>query len=137
MSKRLLRKQKQDIGKRVLAHASDDTPPGKPHPLFSLRYVDRAYCLSSCTKKEKAAFADTIHKLSKIPWAEIETAPKHGSGYERIARSSLRRPVPSHVTEDTTIKAFRFFGRAVMVGYRSGDVFFVIWFDRRFKLYPH
>ena len=137
MSKSRLRKQKQNIGKRIRAHASDDTPPGKPHPSFSLRYVDRAHCLSSCTRKEKAAIADTIHKLSKIPWAEIETAPRHGSGYERIARSSLARPVPSHVTEDAPIKAFRFFGRAAMVGYRSGDVFFVIWFDRKFKLYRH
>lgn len=138
MAKRLKR-QPPATGKRFSA---PDDPTGSPqhrHPLFSLHYLSTHphYSLAACSRKEKAAFADTLGKLSQLSWAEINQAPRHGSGYEKIARSAIKEPIPSHVTEDVTIIAFRFCGKAPMVGYRKLEVFHILWLDRLFTLYDH
>lgn len=138
MAKRLNR-QPPATGKHFSA---PDNPTGSTqhrHPLFSLQYLSTSppYSLAHCQRVEKAAFADTLDKLSQLPWAEINQAPRHGSGYEKIKRSAIKEPIPSHVTEDVTIIAFRFFGKAPMVGYRKLEVFHILWLDRLFTLYDH
>ncbi len=40
------------------------------HPIFCLQYLDKEeYSLNACTKEEKAAFADTLFRLSQLTWA--------------------------------------------------------------------
>ncbi len=95
------------------------------------------YCLSHCDDGEKAAFADTLHKLSKLTWAEIKHAHKHGCGSEIIPRESLNAGLPPHVTDEVNVLAFRFKGKAAMVGYRDDRVFYVLFLDRDFTLYRH
>jgi hypothetical protein len=95
------------------------------------------YCLSDCNKDEKAAFADTLHKLSQITWNEISSSSRHGAGYERINRDAIRSGIPVHLKADVNFIAFRFCGKAPMVGYRDENVFHVIWIDRTFSLYDH
>ncbi|MEG4825378.1 hypothetical protein QUB07_06730 [Microcoleus sp. F8-C5] len=99
--------------------------------------MNKDYSLAQCTKDEKAAFADTLYKLSQLTWSQINASSRHGSGYEKIARSSIRSPIPSHLKDDVNFIAFRFCGKAPMVGYRDGAVFYVIWLDRNYTLYPH
>lgn len=87
-------------GKRIkspadLVKPSSDVMP----PIFSMRHIEKDYCISKCTKDEKVAFTDTLHKLSQIPWKEIRQAPRHGLGYEKIARNSIKASVPNHITE--------------------------------------
>ena len=57
---------KREKGKRIKAH--DSTPPkvdyDKQPPLFFLTNICKTYCLSKCGKDEKAAFADTLHRLA-------------------------------------------------------------------------
>ncbi len=129
--------QKSEAPRVGLAGGEDAPPPLEQRPAFSLQYVDKKYCLSKCQKKEKAAFADTIHRLSRYTWAELMRSPRHGVGCEKIPQYHLTRPVPPHLTPDVTILAFRFFGKAPMVGYKHGRVFYVIWFDRKYTLYSH
>jgi hypothetical protein len=116
-----------------------DEPPDQQPPLFSLRYLDRrTYSLSSCQQREKAAFADTLDHLSQLPWSELRLSPRHGLGYEQIPRHAIRAPIPTHVTEDVQrFIAFRFFGRAPMVGYRVQAILYILWLDRDFTLYDH
>lgn len=64
-------------------------------------------------------------------------SPRHGSGYEIISRASLNISLPTHITEDINIIAFRFFGMKPMLGYKNGAIFHVLWLDRNFKAYPH
>jgi hypothetical protein len=137
VNKRLKANQRQEKGKRISAREIVDLPPEQESPLFSLRYMNKDYSLAKCTKDEKAAFADTLYKLSQLTWSQINACPRHGSGYEKIARSSIGAPIPSHLKDDVNFIAFRFFGKAPMVGYRDGAVFYVIWLDRDFTLYPH
>jgi len=108
------------------------------HPIFCFKYLDRNYYyLGACTKEEKAAFADTLDRLSQLTWAEISKSHRHGLGYEKIARKSIRATIPTHVKEDVIFIAFRFYGKAPMVGYREDVIFHLLWIDRDFTLYQH
>ncbi|RKZ91860.1 MAG: hypothetical protein DRR19_06015 [Candidatus Parabeggiatoa sp. nov. 1] len=108
------------------------------HPIFCFKYLDRNYySLGACTKEEKAAFADTLDRLSQLTWAEISKSHRHGLGYEKIARNSIRATIPTHVKEDVIFIAFRFYGKAPMVGYRTDVIFHILWIYRDFTLYQH
>ncbi len=129
---------KKEKGKKIATPSQTrDIPPEQQKPIFSLHYLRKDYCLSVCTKDEKAAFADTLHKLSQITWNQISSSSRHGLGYERIRRDAIRSSIPSHLKEDVNFIAFRFCGKAPMVGYRDENIFHVIWIDRVFSLYDH
>ncbi|MDH2123758.1 hypothetical protein N5J75_11170 [Pantoea brenneri] len=106
-------------------------------PTFSLRYLQKDFCVDCCEKNEKAALADRLFKLSKLSWADIRKADRHGLGTEKISRNSIKAPIPHHVTEDVEFIAFRFCGKAPMVGYKLNSTFYILWLDRVFKLYDH
>ena len=135
--KRFNAKNRKEKGKKVSKSQREDISPEQEPPMFSLRYLNRDYSLSQCTKDEKAAFADTIAQLSQLTWSQIQSQPRHGLGYEKISRNAIRSSIPTHVTDDVNLIAFRFCGKAPMVGYRDRAVFYVIWLDRDFTLYPH
>ncbi|NER35771.1 MAG: hypothetical protein F6J93_17575 [Oscillatoria sp. SIO1A7] len=128
---------KRKSKKATIAARESDVPPEQQPPLFSLRYLEKEYSLSNCNKDEKAAFADTLHRLSQLSCREIKLSHRHGLGYEKIGKNVIRAPIPSHVDEGTNLIAFRFCGKAPMVCYRIGAVFYIIWLDRDFTLYPH
>jgi hypothetical protein len=106
-------------------------------PLFGLGYLDSVFSLDACNKDEKAAFADTLAKLSKLTWGEINNSGRHKNGCEIITQDQIRASMPPHITPEINLLAFRFCAKAPMVGYRDGRVFYVIWLDRAFKLYNH
>ena len=104
---------------------------------FSLKFLRKGFDLSGFPE-EKAAFFDTIKKLSELTWVQIYKTPKHGLGCEKIDRKSITGDsIPDVVDEDTTIIAFRYNGKKAMVGFREKDTFFILWFDREYKLYNH
>ena len=107
-------------------------------PIFNLEYLDGPYGLSECNAEEKAAFADTAFRLSRLTWGEIQRAPRHGLGHETITHHAIRG-VKLHtvVTAETTLLAFRFSGHKAMVGFREGRVFVILYLDRDFTLYNH
>lgn len=117
--------------------ASDKIDYNREKPTFCLRNVDAQYCITTCDQRDKAAFADKIRRLSCMTWNQIISADRHGMGFEKIPRESIRPSIPLHITEDTVIIAFRFSGMKPMVGYRSQSMFHIIWFDRDFNLYDH
>ena len=133
-----IKKKIPNKGLRITHGESSATNHDLEHPLFSLKHINKSHCLSSCTKDEKAAFADTLHKLSKNTWRELRQMPRHGMGYEKIAASSLNTDLPAHLADqDINLIAFRFNAMAPMVGYREKSTFHVIWIDRNFTLYNH
>ena len=99
--------------------------------------MSKDFSLADCTKDEKAAFADTLHKLSQMTWNQIKGSGRHGSGYERIQRNAIKSAIPVHITEDVNLIAFRFCAKAPMVGYRECVIFYVIWLGQAFTLYKH
>lgn len=128
----------KEKGKKIATPSPTRNPsPEQQKPIFSLVNLRKDYCLSACNKDEKAAFADTLHQLSQITWNEISSSSRHGLGYERISRNAIRSGIPNHVKEDVNFIAFRFFGKAPMVGYRDENIFHIVWIDRAFSLYNH
>ncbi|MCB2218429.1 MAG: hypothetical protein KQH59_20405 [Desulfobulbaceae bacterium] len=117
--------------------SSDQIPPEKLPPIFSLRDLEKNYCVLKCELQDKAAFADTLRKISALTWAELKSNPRHSLGYEKISRSSLKVAVPGKISADVSFIAFRFSGKKAMVGYRDKEVFHILWLDRNFSVYNH
>jgi hypothetical protein len=87
---------------------------------------------------QKIALIDTLNKLSRLKWAELRLAPRHGLGYEKIERNALNFTLPNDIPADRSIIAFRFCGKAPMLGYRSAyGTFYIIALDGKFIAYRH
>lgn len=109
------------------------------HVTFSLRYVQKGFCFEDCDDQEKLDFAKTIFKRKSLSWREIRSAPRHGLGSEKIAKSSICTSIPEDQIPlgTTDFIALRFSSKKPMVGYRLGHTFYILWFDPKFKLYNH
>lgn len=137
MSKKRIKRLKGVKGKRITYIVPDTVPDTQKRPLFSFHYLQDAYCISRCTREEKAGFADTMRTLSKLTWNEIRLAPRHGLGSEKIERNSIRASIPSNITDDATFLAIRFHRMKPMVGFRESNIFHIVWFDKSLSLYDH
>lgn len=141
MAARRINRPPDHTGPKIKPRASDLTATSYDGltPVFCLRHLADGWSVSDCERDDRAAFAVTIEKLSKLTWQQIKGAPRHGVGAEKIASHSIKAPIPGSVTEDVQFLAFRFNGKKSMVGFRSGgsNVFHIIWLDPRFKLYDH
>jgi hypothetical protein len=141
MAKKLRIKTGNGVSSKSSLNLKVDSPPdydSKP-PIFSLeRLQSGKYCHSALDKDHKAAFSDAIFKRKSISWRELKSSGKHGLGFEKIAKKSISEKLPAFITQEAdNLLAFRFKGKAPMVGYRVKDVFYVLWFDRDFTLYNH
>ncbi len=130
------RQQSVKVGRRKYL-IPESSPPAQDKPVFSFHYLQDSHCISLCSTKQKASFVNTMRLLSKLTWQEIKSLPKHGLGSEKIPRNSMYATVPNQVAEDEALLAFRFFGRAPMVGIRRQQIFHIIWFDKDFNVYNH
>jgi len=115
--------------------ASAGRSPEQLPPIFSLRHTHRGYSVEQLDKSEKAAFADTLHTLSQLTWNQLHSCHRHKNGYEKI--ENVKAPIPKGITEDVTFIAFRFDGKKPMVGFRDGDIFHIVWFDKDYCVYDH
>jgi len=136
-----LRKRGAISGSRIKVNDSASSPGENPDslpPIFCLRYLSKEYCLSACEKNEKSLFADAIHRLSQLSWRQLRHAPKDGVGYEKISQTAITGgSIPDVVTPEVRLISFRCFGKAPMVGFKSGRIFHILWLDRKFTLYDH
>ena len=138
MSNRRINPPRQEKGSKIGSPSEKiQIPPEQQAPIFCLRYLEGNYCLTKCQQDERAAFADKIHRLSKLTWSEIQSQGRHKLGCEKISRDAIKASIPSHITKEVNFLSFRFCGMKAMVGYRDGSVFHVIWLDRDFTLYNH
>ena len=74
---------------------------------------------------------------SQSTWKQLNQYHRHGQGYEKINRDALKAPIPGFIKPDVNFIAFRFSGKAPMVGFRDKSTFYILWFDARFDLYDH
>lgn len=131
-----IQKQRNKGSKRIKSPITPESSNQKK-PVFCLQYLDREYCVTKCEKEDKVAIIGSFYNLSRLTWQQISQSGRHQNGFEKIDRKSIKRPIPSHITPDTTIIAFRYNGKKAMVGYRLDVTFHIVWFDRDFTLYNH
>ncbi|MCA3945370.1 hypothetical protein [Vibrio vulnificus] len=107
--------------------------------IFSLeRVVNGKHCFSKLDKNHKAFFAEAIFRRKDFTWKSIQEQDRHGLGCEKIARKSIKVAIPKEIPDDTEyFLAFRYKAMHPMVGIRRQNIFYVLWFDHDFKVYPH
>ncbi|EFE48732.1 hypothetical protein NEIELOOT_02709 [Neisseria elongata subsp. glycolytica ATCC 29315] len=111
----------------------------KNPPIFSLEKLQTGnYCFSKLNQEHKAMFAEAIFRRKNLTWENIKKADRHGLGTEKIAKNSIKAPMPRFITDEVAdFLVFRYNDTCPMVGYRHKDIFFVLWFDHNFTLYNH
>ena len=128
---------RQNTSRLIKSHPAVPENADNQTPIFSLEYMVDGYCVESCQMDQRAHFAMALFKRSKLTWRELRSTHRHGLGCENISRDSLRVHLPSRVTEDINIIAFRCIGKAPMIGFRSGRVFNILWIDKNCDAYNH
>jgi hypothetical protein len=123
-------------GHRISAPAQQPQNTDKEPPSFCLRFIVPKYCLTKCNTEQKAAFAQRLYELSRSTWVELRNAGKKG-GTEVLPQFRTKEPIPTSITPDVTLVAFRYWKKAPMVGFRDGRTFYVVWLDIDFSLYDH
>ena len=108
-----------------------------PHFSFEKMQEGTGYSVGCCSQEERAALATKLFELSQITWSTINGSNRHGMGCETIKRSSFKVSLPTSVTDDVTLLAFRYNGKKAMIGYRDGRVFYVLILDWNFTAYNH
>jgi hypothetical protein len=108
------------------------------YPVFCFKHLHQKHDIQSCTKDEKVALLNKMSLLSQLTWDQIQLAPKHGLGTEKISRKSIKASIPAFITSDVNhFFAFRFKGKAPFIGHKSGSIFHIIYIDRDFTVYNH
>lgn len=137
MSRKKIKNFEQKGGKKVLAPQSIQIE-SLEHPVFCLKYIHRDHGLDSCSDEEKKALLDKLFQLSQMTWQEIQLAPRHGAGTEKINRSSIRPTIPSFVTDDVQyLLALRFDGKKPFLVHRNKFIMHIIFIDNRYTVYSH
>ena len=116
--------------------AEEDHSAG--HPKFCLRFLQRGFDVTNLDKDLRADLALTLQQRSSLTWTELRQAGRHGQGYELLPRQSLSAPIPAAFADRERFHVFRYSGKLPMAGVRVGDVFHIVWIERRFnELYDH
>ena len=111
--------------------------PSLGYPVFCLRHLQAGYDIEDLQIQDQCQFIKRLRHLSKMEWASILEAHRHGAGKENIQRNAIRVAFPRAVHDDATLWALRYAQRKAMVGWRDGDVFHVVWIDHTFSVYNH
>ena len=132
-----IRQPKADKSRRISAPETGGKPASLGYPVFCLRNLQAGYDVDDMQADDQCALIKRLRHLSKMEWAQVMNAPRHGAGGETIAKNSLSVAFPRGITDDVTLWALRFNGKKPMVGWRNGDVFHLLWLDHNFSVYNH
>lgn len=112
--------------------------PNHKHPVFCFKYLHSDYDFADCDIDEKKQFLEQILRLSKMTWEEINLAPRHGLGSEKIAVSSIKPKCPDFITDDVNyLLALRFDAKKPFLIHRDRFIAHVIFIDNKFSVYKH
>ena len=108
------------------------------HPVFCFKYLHKDHDLDKCKDEEKKCLIEKLVKLSSMNWQDIQLAPKHDLGSEKIHVDAIKKTIPDIVTEDVThLLAMRFDGTKPFVGHRNKFIFHIFYIDRDYSVYKH
>lgn len=118
----------------------EPTRPDDHPPAFSFEKMQdkSGSSFNCCQDDDRLHLAKRIFMLSRTPWKTIRAAPSSGFGSEEMPRHRIKRPIPNSVTEDvTSFTCLHFVSTKRFVGYRVGQIFYVLWIDHDFSVYDH
>lgn len=135
--------KKKQLKKTTIAKVSSsqaNTSTNHLNPVFSFaKMKDKTnYSVNCMDAEHNAALSKTLFKLGQSTWTIIQGSGRHGFGYEKIALNSIKdRQIRNCFPDGETPIAFRFKGKAPMLGYRDDEIFHIICLDARFAVYKH
>lgn len=122
-------------GGQVSDQTIDDFPPA-----FSFEKMQdgSGNSFNCCEDADRLALAKRLFMLSRLPWKEIRQASARGLGSEQIPRYRIKRAIPRVVTDEVeSFSALHFVANKRFVGYRVGQIFYILWVDHTFEVYDH
>lgn len=132
-----IRQPRPEKRRRIAAPETGSKPASLGYPIFCLRNLQAGYDIEDLQADDQCHFVKRLRHLSRMEWLAVINAPRHGAGKENISRNAIRVAMPRAVTDDVTLWSLRYTQRKAMVGWRSGDVFHVVWIDHDFSVYHH
>lgn len=108
-------------------------------PCFCFQYLQKGkYHLDSCCGEDKVSLIERLVVLSGLTWLQMHSSHVHAYGVEKINRKQIHVALPSVVTDDISLIAIRFTGNnKPMLGFRSNNIFHILFLDHDFTLYDH
>lgn len=109
------------------------------YPLFSFKYLTDFSFKGFRDGGFFSEFLLRLRKLSELGWKEIAKSDRHAYGMEKIPRDILKHALPSQITPEVPIFAFRAVGdNRPFVGFREGNVFHIVFIEASFgDIYNH
>lgn len=109
--------------------------------VFSFRDLQDEYDFSQdcCTDQVRKDLLSSLRRLSQTTWDDLITRDKKNGGSELINKSEIKAGLPSFITDDyEKLIVVRFNSQSSrLIGYRQGNVFYVLFIDVKLTLYDH
>ncbi|MCU0432711.1 MAG: hypothetical protein MUC87_04590 [Bacteroidia bacterium] len=138
MGKNKLRQPQLSSGKLITSAPTAQLHSPVNYPVFSFKYLHPNYNVEQCEGDDKQALIQRMAMIGRINWNELQLAPRHGIGCEKISKDSIRPGIPAGVPEHIDFfLAFRYNGKKAIIGWRDTFVFHLLYVDRNFSVYAH
>lgn len=132
--------------KRRGSAPNHDSQPMPPHdgvstdvgyPVLCLRHTQSGWGISELDPGKCKEFLEKWEKRSKLTWTELVQHNRHGLGSEQLNKDKFKPQIPERLERDRYM-VFRHEGNLPFAGFRTGDVFHVMWIECKFgDLYDH
>ncbi len=104
------------------------------YPIFDFRLFNKK-CLKACENRQLCDFVSRMQELSQLNWNTIDTADRHGFGYEKMRVEQLKITLNPDIKE---VLVFRYSGKLPFIGLRQGNTLQVLYLEANFgDLYDH
>lgn len=103
------------------------------NPVFSFRHACQNNCLlSSWQTTELDQLVKRLKYIEQMTWKEVKA--NKGLNYKPVENYVLT--LPSSVPKDSVIRELKVDDTKRLFGFRDGNIFFFIWFDREHEVEP-
>lgn len=107
------------------------------YPILCLKHLQNGWGIDTLSPDQCQEFLIKWHKRTAFTWKQLVQHDKHGLGHENIPASSFKPQIPEDLERDRYM-VFRHQGNLPFAGFRSGDIFHVLWIEARYNdLYFH
>lgn len=109
------------------------------YPLFSFRYLQHTSYTECKDLTFFPNFMKRLGKLSELGWKGINTSQRHSFGMEKLPQEIIKPQMPSIVTPEVQLFAFRATGNNLpFIGFREGKIFHILYIETTFgDIYNH
>lgn len=109
------------------------------YPLFSFRHLQHTSFTDCSDLTFFPNFMKRLSKLSELGWNGIQTSHRHGFGMEKLSQEIIKPQLPSIITPEVQLFAFRAVGNNLpFVGFREGKIFHILFIETSFgDIYSH